>query len=673
MYRHAHILGLSSVSVGSFALMIGAEGRRALVLAGLLAAAAVASLLLERQARRRAEVKGAAAPQESIVTTKRILMLMLAVGLVAYIGGGSTFSTFSAETANTGSTAASGTLTMSDQVNAGTACLSANATSLDNYQGGTPGVTTGACDIPLTLTNQAPGVFSGNAKITIANTGSLDASQLLLYAPYANATLATQVSSGSTVSSIATTAIEGNVVAGDTIELDYGGQSIQMVAAANVSPGKTAITIANPGSLTGTISSGSANVTSITTTNLRQGMTVTGANIPANTTVLQVNASSIVMSNNAGGTGSTSESLTFSVKAAQDFKVGTRVYDTSSNASPTTTECFDTITQTSPVSGATKGSDLNFNGTDIGDGSHWDSTDTYCRTLLFWVQEQSQPVPTQTVTLTSGNTTVSGLDTTSLGKYMTVTGTNIPANTTISSITGTPGPGGSVVLSNAPTGSGSSTLTFTANYCWWGLGSSSSAVTSLATTNGMCLAPISAGFSGATNIVGTTTSLTFATALKGNVKSGDILTISEPRKMVVRCTAGQDAYIGATTVTVSGCTSSATAWVPATGENFTSAATIVDTTINNGLNSDTTDTISNFDTSKNSSNKIEMPALTANAGGPLSSGSGYSNVELAKHGTTGDTRVFYVGVFFPAGSGSAQNATQGLSSQFGLSWKIQQG
>jgi hypothetical protein len=668
MYRHAHILGLLSVSVGSFALVVGAEGRRALVVAGLLGASAVASLLLERQARRRAEVQGAAAPDGSIVTTKRILMLMVAVGLVAYAGGGSTFSTFSAETANTGSTAASGTLTMSDEVNTGTACLSANATSNDNYQGGTPGVTTGACDIPLTLTNQAPGIFGGNAKITIANTGSLDASQLLLYAPYTNATLATQVSSGSTISSITTTPLEGSIVTGDTIELDYGGQSVQMVAGASVSPTKTAITIANPGSTSGTLATGGATVTSITTTNLRQGMTVTGTGIPANTTVVQVNASTIVLSNNATTNGA--QTLTFAVKAAIDFKVGTRVYDTSANASPTTTECFDAITQTSPVGGATKGNDLNFNGTDIGDGSHWDSTNAFCRTLLFWVQEQSQPVPTQTVTLTSGNTTVSNIDTTSLVAKMTVTGTNIPPNTTIASISGAPGPGGALVLSNAPTGSGSSTLTFTANYCWWGLGSGSSAVTSLATTNGMCLAPISPSFTGATTVTGSTTSLTFAAGLRGNIANGDTITISEPKKMVVRCTAGQDAYIGASTVTVSGCTSSAATWVSGTGESFSTAATIVDTTTNNGLNADTTDTISNFDTSKNSSNKMEMPALTSN-GAHVPSGAGYSSVELARHGTTGDTRVFYLGAFFPA-SGT-QNSAQGLSSQFGLSWRIQQG
>jgi hypothetical protein len=656
MNRHAHILGLLALAVASFGVATGAELRTTLIMAGLLAAAAIATVVYERrQARRPATTAQGPAARESMLTTKRVLMLMLAIGIVAYAGGKGTFSTFSAETSNVGASAASGTLSLSDQVNTGTACVSSNATSLDNYQT--------SCDVPVTLTNQAPGVFGGTSKITVANTGSLDASQLSIYAPYVNSTLATQVSSGSTISSLATTALEGSVSTGDTIELDYGGQSVQMVASANVSPTKTAITIAAPGSQSGTLTNGGATVTGLTTTNLRAGMTVTGTGIPASTTIAQVvDATSIVLTNNATSAGS--QSLTFTVKATIDYKVGTRVYDTSSNATALKTDCFDQITQTSPVVGATKGSDLNFNGTDIGDGSHWDSTNNYCKTLLFFVQEQSVPVPTQTLTLTSGTTTVPGADVTSLVAGMSVSGTNIPVNTTISSV-GV----GSFVLNNAPTGSGSSTLTFTTNYCWWGQGSSSGTVS---TVNGMCYAPISAGFTGSTVINSSTALLTFATALKGNIKSGDLVTISEPKKMVAKCTAGQDAYIGAPSVTVSGCTSVASGWVPATGETYSSAATIVDTTINNGLNSDSTDTISNFDTAKNFSNKLELPALTTN-GGHVLSGGGYSSVELAKHGTTGDTRVFYVGVFFPAGSGVAQNATQGLSSTFGLSWRIQQG
>jgi hypothetical protein len=228
MNRHAHILGLLALAVASFGVATGAELRTTLIMAGLLAAAAIATVVYERRrARRPATTAQGPAARESMLTTKRVLMLMLAIGIVAYAGGKGTFSTFSAETSNVGSSAASGTLSLSDQVNTGTACVSSNATSLDNYQS--------SCDVPITLTNQAPGVFGGTSKITVANTGSLDASQLSIYAPYVNATLATQVNSGSTVSSITTTALEGSVSTGDTIELDYGGQSVQMVASANVS------------------------------------------------------------------------------------------------------------------------------------------------------------------------------------------------------------------------------------------------------------------------------------------------------------------------------------------------------------------------------------------------------------------------------------------------------
>ena len=665
-YRHAHILGLMSLAMASFGLAIGTEIRTTAIMAGLLAAAAVATVVHEKRLLARpAAVAGAPAQSGSMVTTKRMLMLLMAIGIVVYAGGAGTFSSFSAETSNRNSSIASGTLTMSNTVNTGSACLSSNANSADNYQTG--------CDVALTLTNQAPGVFGGASKITIANTGSIDASQLTVYAPYVNATLSTQVNLGTTISSLATTALEGNVSSGDTIELDYGGQSLQMVAGANVSPTKTAISIASPGSQSCTLSTVSTSATCTSTTALRAGMTVTGTGIPASTTISSVtNGTTIVLS--ATPTSNGAQTLTFTVKASINFPVGTRVYDTSSNVSPTTTDCYDQIQQAAlPVN------QPNFNGTDIGDGSHWDSTDNYCRTLLFWIQEQSNPTPAQSATTTSGSPTVTVANGALLNQalnggstppvVLSVSGTNVPANTTITAVSGN-----TITLSQNATASGSTTLTFTANNCWVGPGSG-------ATTTNMCYAPIGANFpgSGTTTISNATTSITFASALQGNIKSGDTLTISEPTKKVVTCTTGQDAYIGATTVTVSGCTSTASGWVPATGETFDGAtasspaiaATIVDTTMNNLLNSNTTDTISNFDTAHGFGNKLELPPLTAN-GTHTASGGGTSNIELAKKGSTGDTRVFYVGVFFPAGSGAAQNATQGLTSTFGLSWKIQQ-
>ena len=762
-YRHAHILGLMSLAVASFGVTVGSELRTVAIMSGLLAAAAAATFVNEKGwFTRNAPAASAAAPatRGSLLQTKRLLMLMLAIGIVVYAGGAGTFSSFSAETSNTNSSIASGTLGLSDNVNA-TTCLSTDAPSADNYRAS-------GCGTVLSLSNQAPGVFGGTATLTLANVGSIDGSKLTVYAPYSNTTLSTQINSGTNIATagLPINTLEGTIASGDTIELDYGGQSLQMVAASSgtasgmYTPGMTSpantINIATPANQSGTLTNGGATVSSIDATNLRTGMTVTGTGIPANTTISSITPrnppttplDSLTLSQNAtsGGT----QTLSFSVTATINFKAGTRVYDKSSNvsATPPKTDCWDKITQTAdaPIVGAKVGSDLNFNGTDALDGSHWDSTNAYCKTALLWIQEQGSPTPAQTGTL-NGTTTVTGLNTALLSPLMSVSGTGIPANTTIASITN----GSTIVLSQAATVSTPQSLTFTANYCWTGQGSSGAtgsgvpanatgtSITSGSSTvtlsggnttaalkpfmtvtavgqptyfaqntmilsitdsthfvisqpaavsngsftlqygpaNNMCYAPIAANFpTGTQNINNNTPSITFSSALSGNIRSGDTLAISEPKKMVATCIAGQDAYIGATTVTVSGCTSASTNWIAATGETFdgsgaSTPASIVDTTVNNLLNSDTTDTISNFDTSHANNNQLELPALQTN-GAHVLSGGGTTTVELAKHSSFGDTRVFYIGVYFPAGSGAAQNATQGLAAKFGLSWNLQQ-
>ena len=108
----------------------------------------------------------------SLRELKGLLLFVMAIGVAVYFGGGATFASFSAETTNVGSSAASGTLTMSDQVNAGTACLSANGASQNNVNA--------ACAAALALTNVAPGVYGGTAQITVQNTGSIDASKFYL-------------------------------------------------------------------------------------------------------------------------------------------------------------------------------------------------------------------------------------------------------------------------------------------------------------------------------------------------------------------------------------------------------------------------------------------------------------------------------------------------------------
>jgi hypothetical protein len=190
------------------------------------------------------------------------------------------------------------------------------------------------------------------------------------------------------------------------------------------------------------------------------------------------------------------------------------------------------------------------------------------------------------------------------------------------------------------------------NYCWYGNGSGGSA--------GGCVAPISSTLSAGGTIDNTTTTLSVS-ALGGNVlgtTTHDVLKITEGNKSTT-CNAQANAYINDTSITVSGCSPSNT---------FTTAAVVTDSTTLATLNSDTTHTISNFDTSANW-NVGKIPLYTVSGNGGINNP---STIELNKHGDTGDTRIFYVGVYMPATSGSAQNLLQGLKSTFGISWHVDQ-
>jgi hypothetical protein len=201
--------------------------------------------------------------------TKKVLLLMMAIGAAAYFGLSGTFASFSAETSNLGSSVASGTLTMSDQVNAGTICLSAN---------GVVNVNTNCAQV-LNLTNVAPGGVSAAAQVTIKNTGSLDASKLYLFAPYVNSTLTTQVLSGAG-GPLVVAPLEGNVTSGDHIRVTYGGQFQDFTATASVAALATSIPVS--GTATSTFPVGSV-VTDIdsnqspTTTDCYDAKTSVGA------------------------------------------------------------------------------------------------------------------------------------------------------------------------------------------------------------------------------------------------------------------------------------------------------------------------------------------------------------------------------------------------------------
>ncbi|HEV2590821.1 MAG TPA: hypothetical protein VGU02_02910, partial [Gaiellaceae bacterium] len=302
--------------------------------------------------------------------------------------------------------------------------------------------------------------------------------------------------------------------------------------------------------------------------------------------------------------------------------IGTRVVDLSTDGitggNQQNIDCFDVRNSTAQSVGATAGTDLNFNNkTNEQDATtHWvtDSTATYtgplCANLGFFIQEQ---------------TTVNGS---------------------------------------------------TYNYCWYGDGATS---TTHATANGACIAPSSVSLgTNAPTLPQTTTpgSVSFTGTLKGNVVTGDTITISELSKTNITCTAAADAYIGATgSMSLKSCSAS--------GSGATTAALISDTTALTDLSTDT-QTLANFQTLHGANNQLELPTLVAN-GALAASGANVTSVELGKTGSVGSatvgspnvgsapaSRKFYVGIYLPSGTASAQNSFQGLKSTFGLGWHIDQ-
>lgn len=569
--RQAHILTLMSIAAAAFGVSAGAELRMTLIMAGLLFAAAIATVVFELRAAGRPAAAGAAVPvaRGSMVQTKRMLMLMMAIGIVVYGGGAGSFATFSAETQNPGSSLASGTLTMSDTVtnpanSTATACFSNNAGTKDNTNDSALGQTN-ACAQVLKLQNVAPGVVGGYAKIDIANTGSLDASSLDMFAPYVNGTTSSAVTHGVAFNSItlASPGVEGPITAGDSLELDYGGSKVTMFAYASYDP-----------TTTGPIS-------------------VSCAAPPA----AQCNVTS----------------------ATADFPAGSRLLDTSTEASGKPTNCFDQRTGSTDLpntlTGAKVGTDLNFNGTEVDSTTHWISSNPFCKAALLFVQEQ------------------------------TVIGAT------------------------------------TYHYCWYGDGA---AGTQDVTTTGQCRMPVSVAFTAGQTMSTSATPITYtitapgsspSTGLQGNIVAGDTIKISELGVATDSCIANANAYVGDTSISLKSCTA-ATA--------FTTAATIFDYTTTFNMNSDQTDTLSNFDTGWPASNLQEMPTLIAD-GSHAPSGATVTAVELGKYGSTGTvggvshvdpsapaTRTFYVAVFFPTGTATAQNALQGLKTTFSIGWHISQ-
>ncbi|MDA8297388.1 MAG: hypothetical protein M0004_12520 [Actinomycetota bacterium] len=106
--------------------------------------------------------------------SRRWLTVLLAAGLVGLGASSGTFATFNATTTNLGNTFATGSLTLSNTANAGTACFSFNGTSNANSN----------CLSVLTLDNTAnyPGGPIALGAVTVANGGTINAARLDLYA-----------------------------------------------------------------------------------------------------------------------------------------------------------------------------------------------------------------------------------------------------------------------------------------------------------------------------------------------------------------------------------------------------------------------------------------------------------------------------------------------------------
>jgi hypothetical protein len=112
---------------------------------------------------------------------KKLLASAMILGSVGSITVSSTYGLLNSEASNTRSSVAAGTLTFSNSVNSGTACFSySGATSAGN-------VNTGCQPLFASSTENFPGAPRA-AQVTIANNGSLDASDLTLFMPSCTST-----------------------------------------------------------------------------------------------------------------------------------------------------------------------------------------------------------------------------------------------------------------------------------------------------------------------------------------------------------------------------------------------------------------------------------------------------------------------------------------------------
>lgn len=230
----------SFVRLATFALAL-------LAAAGLLAAVAIA--FKQGRPTGAAEAAPATSGRKHFSASKAVLMFLMAAGIASYFGGAGTFAGFTAETTNPNDSLASGTLTLRNNVS--TNCDSSVGESNNNVNAN--------CNVALAFTNQEPGVYTGTATVTLSNTGSLPASKLYLWAPFANGVInGTNGGTGSTAIGTTITTLnlsasghgpaglEGTIAGGDLVVVTSGsGSQTFKVGAAGAAAGSTSIPIVN--------------------------------------------------------------------------------------------------------------------------------------------------------------------------------------------------------------------------------------------------------------------------------------------------------------------------------------------------------------------------------------------------------------------------------------------
>jgi hypothetical protein len=119
-------------------------------------------------------------------------------------------------------------------------------------------------------------------------------------------------------------------------------------------------------------------------------------------------------------------------------------------------------------------------------------------------------------------------------------------------------------------------------------------------------------------------------------------------------------YVGATSLT---------GLTPVTGgsTSLPSGSFVANTSALSRLNSFSTNTISNFDTTYNAGGWIHLKPVQSD--GVLSS---TATVQLQHAGGALASRTFQIGFYMPSPNGQNQSALQGLMSTFGLSFHIEQ-